>query len=163
MIMAERSTEHTGVVEEGIALCRAGDWRRGVELLRSVAAAEGRQGELPGAFYSYLGFGVARFDRRYKEGLSLCQLAVKREFYNPENYLNLAQTYLLTGDRGGAISALRDGLKLDSQHEDLRELQRQLGFRREPVLPFLSRDNVLNRVLGKIRHTWGQGGAAAAD
>ena len=157
MTMAERRVEQTmdrqQIAHQGVALCRSGDWRRGMELLRSVASSEERSGELPAVFYSYLGFGVARFDRRYQEGLSLCRHAIKREFYNPENYLNLAQTYLLAGDRGGAISAIRDGLKIDSHHQDLRDLQRDLGFRREPVLPFLNRDNFLNRILGKLRHT----------
>jgi hypothetical protein len=163
VIMAEQSTEHQRIAQEGVALCRAGDWRRGMELLRSVASADDRSGELPGVFYSYLGFGVARFDRHYKEGLSLCQHAIKREFYNPENYLNLAQTYLLAGDRGGAVSAIRDGLKIDSNHQDLRDLQRDLGFRREPVFPFLNRDNILNRILGKIRHSLSPPGGSPGD
>jgi hypothetical protein len=151
--MAEHSTDLQRIAQQGIDLCRAGDWRRGMELLRAVASDEERSGDLPGVFYSYLGFGIARFDRRFKEGVSLCEHAIKREFYNPENYLNLAQTYLLVGDRGGAVSAIRGGLKIDSNDRDLRDLQRDLGFRREPVLPFLNRDNVLNRILGKIRHS----------
>ena len=73
-------------------------------------------------------------------------------FYQPENYLNLARTQLLANDRRGAVSAIQGGLKIDPHQEDLLELQRQIGVRREPVLSFLSRDNLINRILGRLRH-----------
>jgi hypothetical protein len=128
-----------------------------MELLRVVAADEGRQGELPSQFYSYLGFGIARFDRRYREGLRLCRHAVKRD-YQPENYLNLARTHMLVGDRKGAVRAVGAGLKVDPGYARLRELWRELGMRKRPVLGFLSRDHVINRILGKIRHSWSKTG-----
>lgn len=147
---------YSAIAEEGIALCRTGNWLRGMELLRTVAEDEGRHGELPSQFYSYLGFGVARFERRYREGLRLCRHAVKRD-YQPENYLNLARTYMLVGDRKRAVRAVSTGLKIDPSYPRLRELWSEMGMRKRPVLSFLSRDHVLNRVLGKIRHSWTQG------
>jgi len=145
--------KYSAIAEEGILLCRNGDWRRGMDLLRTVAADEGRHGKLPSQFYSYLGFGVARFERRYREGLRLCRHAVKKD-YQPENYLNLARTHMLVGDRKGAVRAVGAGLKIDPSYGRLRELWRELGVRKHPVLPFLSRDHVLNRFLGKLRHSW---------
>jgi len=154
MSRLEEQTELDSTAREGIALCRAGDWRRGVDLLRTVASKQQRSGELSGLFYSYLGYGIARFDHRYREGLRLCRHAVKKEFFHPENFLNLARTHLLAGDRRGAIRAIEEGLRIDPENEDLREYHKELGVRRRPVLRFLARDNVLNRILGKLRHTF---------
>jgi tetratricopeptide (TPR) repeat protein len=106
---------------------------------------------MPGLFYSYLGYGIARCQGKVKEGLKLCQHSIKVEFYEAENYLNLARTYMLDQDRGGAVQAIRKGLKVDSQNLELLALYRDLGIRSEPVLPFLSRDNILNQILGRIR------------
>lgn len=161
MTKSDQQGNRTLTAQAGIDMCRSGDWRRGVELLRSVAATEERGGDLPGLFYSYLGYGVARFDRRYREGLRLCRHAVKKEFYHPENYLNLARTHLLTGDRRRAMRAIADGLRIDPENRDLREYEGELGVRRQPVFPFLGRDNVLNRLLGKLRHSLS--GADPAD
>jgi monoamine oxidase len=88
------------------------------------------------------------------EGLKLCQHSVKVEFYQAENYLNLARTCLLAKDRKGAIRAVRGGLKIDPHHEALLALYQELGIRSEPVLPFLDRRNPLNQILGQIRHAF---------
>lgn len=114
---------------------------------------------MPGLFYSYLGYGIARYQNRVSEGLKLCQHSIKVEFYQPENYVNLARTYLLSNDRSGAVKTVRSGLKIDPQNPDLLELYRDLGIRKLPVLSFLSRSNPLNRFLGSLRHTF-RGGPA---
>jgi len=93
-----RHTRRVGEMSARIA-AEIGWPAREIDLLRRVADAKDPGIELPGLFYSYLGFGVARFDRRVREGLTLCEHAVKREFYQPENYLNLARTHLLAGNR----------------------------------------------------------------
>ncbi len=152
MALMERDFDVLNVTREGIELCRQGSWRQGLDLLRRVAEADDRNADLPGLFYSFLGFGIARFDRRVREGIALCEHAVKREFYQPENYVNLARTYLLTGDRRRATDAVRDGLRIDPEHRELTDLICELGVRRRPVLPFLGRGNPLNHVLGRLRH-----------
>jgi hypothetical protein len=138
--------------ERGIDLCRRGEWDLGVGLLMQVAAETGGR-SLPSLAYSYLGYGIARGERRrIDEGLKLCRHAVKIEFFQPENYLNLARTCILAGERGPAVRALKDGLKIDPRSEEMLTLQRELGVRRGPVLSFLSRDNPVNRTLGWLRH-----------
>ncbi len=152
MALIERDFDALGITQEGIDLCRQGSWRQGLDLLRKVAEADDRSTELPGLFYSFLGFGIARFDRRVREGIALCEHAVKREFYQPENYVNLARTYLLIDDRRRATDAVRAGLRIDPDHRELSELIAELGIRRPPVIPLLSRRNPLNHLLGKVRH-----------
>lgn len=142
--------EISDTLGRALAQCRAGDWDGGLYHLGQVAESEER-GSLPGLFYSYLGYGIARCQGRVKEGLKLCQHSIKVEFYESENYLNLARTCLLDKDRGGAVQAIRKGLKVDPQNLELLALYRDLGIRAEPALPFLSRNNLINRILGRIR------------
>ncbi|HVR97137.1 MAG TPA: hypothetical protein VMW27_11020 [Thermoanaerobaculia bacterium] len=143
--------EIAGALHRGIDCCRRGDWDQGLLYLGRVAEASDRSA-LPGLFYSYLGYGIARCQNRVAEGLKLCEHSVKLEFYQPENYLNLARTCLLGKDRAGAVRAIRRGLKIDSQHPELLILYRELGMREAPVLPFLDRGNPLNQILGRIRY-----------
>jgi len=140
-----------GLVARGIDFCRQDDWERGLAILGHLAQAA-EKSALSGLFYSYLGYGIARCERRVEEGKKLCQHAIRIEFYQPENYFNLARTQLLGNDRRGAVSAIFKGLKIDPNSLELLTLQRELGVRRGPVIPFLSRDNPLNRLLGRLRH-----------
>lgn len=137
------------VLERGLAACRRGDWDRGLADLGRLADL---QTELPAVFYSYLGYGVALREKRIRDGIRLCQHAVKLEFYQPENYLNLARTYLLADNRRKAFEAVSKGLQMDRGNRELRGLLQQMGARRRPVIPFLSRDNPVNRFLGRVRN-----------
>jgi hypothetical protein len=145
--------EISDTLGRALALCRAGDWDGGLYHLGQLAQTG--ESAMPGLFYSYLGYGIARCQGKVKEGLKLCQHSIKVEFYESENYLNLARTCLLDRDRGGAVRAIRGGLKVDPQNLDLLALYRDLGVRQEPVLSFLSRTNVVNQVLGRIRSMFG--------
>ena len=104
--MTETSMNETSVsklqqaAQRGIDLCRAGNWKAGMEILGNIAEADRQGTELSGLFYSYLGYGIARYERRGKEGLALCQHAIKVQFYEPENYVLLARVYLLRRRRG---------------------------------------------------------------
>lgn len=137
--------------EMGIEKCRVGNWRDGMVDLGWVAERNHSEVELPGAFYSYLGYGIARLEKKYREGIQLCQHAIKLQVYEPDNYMNLARVYLLTQNREKAHRALMRGLALDSNHAGLRRVWREIGQRRKPPLSFLSRDNPINLVLGKLR------------
>lgn len=136
----------------GIELCRAGDWRDGLYWLGLAAGAEVRGTSLPSLFYAYLGFGVARYQGKKHQGLKLCRHALELEFYQPENYLYLARTYLLLGDRRNANDVIERGLQIDATNESLVRLRSELGQRLPPVFPFLARGNPLNRAVGRLRH-----------
>jgi hypothetical protein len=114
-------------------------------------AEEGKEG-LPGLFYSYLGYGIAMRDRRVRDGLKLCRHSIEVEFFQAENYVNLARTYLLARDRKGAVKTVRAGLKIDRNNQALIVLYKELGIRSRPVLPFLDRSHPLNVFLGRVRH-----------
>jgi hypothetical protein len=144
------STELLNTLRRGIDCCRRGDWNEGLRHLGQIAE-QGDTG-LPGLFYSYLGYGIALREQRVREGLQLCRHSVKVEFYQADNYLNLARTCLLARQRSGAVRAVLDGLKIDPNHPGLLALRKQLGTRGQPVLPFLDRGHALNQLLGRLRH-----------
>jgi len=139
-------------MRDAIDRCRRGAWREGLPALARIAEQEARPGGLPALVYSYLGYGIALRQQRIADGLKLCQHAVKMEFYQAENYLNLARTQMLADQRRGAVRSLSEGLRIEPDNEQLLELQRELGWRRRPVLSFLSRSNPINALLGRLRH-----------
>ena len=136
--------------------CRKGNWDQGLPYLGLLADSADRS-SLPGLFYSYLGYGIALRQQRVDEGLKLCKHAIKIEFFQAENYWNLARLHLLKKDRKNAVRAVRDGLKVDPNSAELLVLQKELGMRKLPVLSFLSRNHPLNRILGSIRHKFSGG------
>ena len=140
------------VVEKGLERCRKGDWELGLDLLRKAARKEEKESTLPSLYYSYLGYGAARFDGARKDGLALCKHAIRMDDGEPENYMNLAKVCLLAGDRRQAVAAVQRGLKVDPRFLPLVALRHRMGFRRKPVIPFLSRDAWINRRLGERRH-----------
>jgi hypothetical protein len=146
------SAEVAEALKLGIDCCRRGDWNEGLRHLGRIAEKEEAAGGLPGLFYSYLGYGIALRDRRVREGLKLCRHSIEVEFYEAENYLNLARTCILARDRKKAVQAVRGGLKVDRHNPQLLALYKELGIRSLPVLPFLDRTNPLNQLLGRLRH-----------
>jgi hypothetical protein len=84
-----------------------------------------------------------------KEGLALCQAALKADRHAPEVYYCLAQLYVLANARKQAWEAVRHGLSYGPTHADLRRLEKEMGKRSKPVVPFLHRDNPINVRLGR--------------
>lgn len=142
----------TETFREGIRACRRGNWRTGLRLLTPLAQQEERSGKLPGFFYSYLGHAIARCEGRKHVGLELCRHAVQAQPFQPVNHLNLARTYLLIGNRRLALKSMNEGLAIDPTHRELLALGEEMGVRRPPPLPFLPRQNLLNRWLGRLTY-----------
>ena len=84
-----------------------------------------------------------------KEGIALCQTALKSDRRAPEAHYCLAQLYLLAGARKQAWQTLLEGLTHGSTHAGLLQLREQMGVRGSPLVPFLERGNPLNVRLGK--------------
>lgn len=87
--------------------------------------------------------------RSVREGLVLCQAALKADRRSPEVYCCLTQLYLLSRSRRHAWEALELGLSYGPKHPDLRRLETEMGVRGKPVVPFLHRDNPINVRLGR--------------
>lgn len=145
--------DSTDTLVLGIRACTQGEWRDGLTYL-SQLDQKALEGQLPGLFYSYFGHAVARCEGRKQDGLAMCLHAVEIQPFQPENYLNLARSYLLVRERRKAIHALRRGLTFNPSHSGLLAFQRQLGIRRRRPIRFLARDNPFNRLLGRLRARW---------
>lgn len=136
----------------GVELCRAGKWQEGMAYLAKVTRRGELSDTLPGEFYTFLGYGLARYKKKHREGLKLCRYGVKKQPHQPDNYLNLARVYVLQRNRRLAVKSLERGMAVDSSHAGLREFRDEIGYRLRPVIGFLPRKSAINKWLGKRRY-----------
>jgi tetratricopeptide (TPR) repeat protein len=110
---------------------------------------------------SYFGCLQSIVDRKYRSGIDACRKALglfkAPDAYSagiiyPILYLNLGRAYLAAGRKEEAIDAYQKGLRYDRSHFELKKEQRLLGIRKQPVVPFLSRSNPINKYIGIILH-----------
>jgi len=87
-----------------------------------------------------------------KEGIEICHRALNSDRRNPEIYLSIARLQLQAGSRKKAVEAIERGLSFSSQHRELHALQKQIGQRQQPPVPFLPRNSPVNVKLGKLFH-----------
>ncbi len=139
---------------EGIDLCRSDRFEEGFAVLESVFFQKDLPESLPGGFFSYFGLGTAALRGRYRESVHYCKKGIELDVAEAEGYLCLARVHSYFGSRQLALAAIHAGLKACGKNEDLVALRKEMGTRRRPVIPFLSRDHRLNRVLGMWRHRW---------
>ncbi len=108
---------------------------------------------------SSLGWLQADIDKRYKSGLAACRKAIAlfrtadrqaAERVYPFLYLNLGRAYLAAGMKKDAVESFRKGLLYGPGNAELKREMRLLGVRKTPPIEFLSRANVLNRIIGKL-------------
>lgn len=133
-------------------------YRRGLEALdtdsREDALGHFRAAhrlEPSSALYaSHYGLALGLAERRLDRALELCRAAAKREFFNPVHYHNLARLHLALGFKAEGIRYLRRGLMIDPANAGIIDEMRALGVRRRPPLAFLRRQNLLNRVIGRL-------------
>lgn len=87
-------------------------------------------------------------------GVALCEEAIRkvRSDATAEMYWCVARAYLTVRYRAQAVAALRSGAAVDPEHGGIHEMLTELGIRRPPVVPFLSRGNLFNKYLGMLRH-----------
>jgi tetratricopeptide (TPR) repeat protein len=134
--------------KEGVALLKNGYPQRALARLRRAFETEKHN-----PFYlSFLGLSIARAERKWDQACELCEIAVQLRRQEAQFYLKLAEVYASAGRRTKALDTLDAGLALFGEDERLKHARSRLEKRRSPVLPFLGRENLLNRKLGKLRH-----------
>jgi tetratricopeptide (TPR) repeat protein len=105
---------------------------------------------------SWYGLTLVLVERNSSLGLVLVDAALRAAGPDPVLLLNSARVALALAQRERAARAVTRGLELWPDDPRLLAARQAMGTRRPPVLPFLSRSNPLNRVLGRIRHRWSQ-------
>ena len=82
-------------------------------------------------------------------GLELCRDAARSELHDADVFLNLAQAEWYFKNRRNTIKALDKGYVIDHCHPGIRKMRTELGIRQKQPIPILSRDNFLNKSIGK--------------
>jgi Flp pilus assembly protein TadD len=103
-------------------------------------------------YLSFVGVSLARAERKWTPALKLCESALSMKRNEPQIYLNLAEVYMSAGRREEALMTLDRALASLGRDARIERARKNLGSRRSPVLPFLDRQNILNRGLGILRH-----------
>jgi len=136
----------------GVEALESGKGLQAMALFEAAIELERRYGvDRPQARYlSYYGLCLGTEGGRHREGVRFCREATQLEFYNPDLYLNLGRVLLGAGDRRAAYAALADGYRLQPGHPAIVREMKRMGLRRRPPIPFLSRTNPLNVLIGRI-------------
>ena len=102
-------------------------------------------------YFSYLGLAMAAGGINWDAAEEMCLQAIKMRRAQAELYLNLAEVYRLAGKRADAIETLTSGMVMTKRDKRIAQALNRYGRRRSPVIPFLERDHILNRGLGRLR------------
>jgi predicted Zn-dependent protease len=131
---------------EGVALLEQGRARDALERLSRAY----RDNPDSARCQSYYALALALAKGEFLEAAELARAAVRREFYNPDLYMNLARIYLAHDFKAEAVRILRRGMMIDPRNRRIVRALESLGLRRRPPLPFLPRGHTLNRLLGMV-------------
>ncbi len=130
--------------EKGVRTAENGNWLAALACFEKIVLPDGNPAAL-----SYLAVCIARERGQFIKAEGYCREAIGREPENPVHYLNLGRVFLVQGKKVEAIRVFREGLGHGVDKRIIDELNR-LGTRRKPVIPFLGRDNPINKYLGII-------------
>lgn len=140
--------EHTrSLFDEGRAALEASRLEDAVSLLRRANELAPRHAGIRSSF----GLALALGEDDFEAARALCEEAARQEFFDPAHSLAIARVYLHFGRKAEALRYLRRGAMIAPGHPLLVDALAGLGRRRSPVLPFLPRRHVVNRVLGAAR------------
>lgn len=134
--------------KHGVALLNNGYPELAMVRLRRAFESE-RQNPI---YVSYLGLSIARAERSWDQALELCEIAVQLNRDEAQLYLNLAEVYASAGRRAKALGTLDAALELFGEDERIINARSRVEKRRSPLIPFLTRENFLNRKFGQWRH-----------
>jgi tetratricopeptide (TPR) repeat protein len=105
-------------------------------------------------WHSRLGFCLAKQRGQLTKAFELCSSAIDHDPGNPLHYLYLGKVHLVAGNTYEALQAFRQGMILGGSPE-LERMLETIGTRKPPVISFLSRDNLLNKIMGIILARFG--------
>jgi tetratricopeptide (TPR) repeat protein len=167
VLAASGTDDPVEFVRLGIVAAKSGKYERGLIFLteaynRLTQRLEQKEaigedtavsrGAVPANALSYYGLCLALHKGHYKEAARFCELAIAAERDEGGHYLNLARVWQHGGNRKKAVEAIERGLTTSPRYTALQKFRDQVGLRSQPVLSFLTRDDPLNKALGKLRH-----------
>ena len=105
-------------------------------------------------YCSYLAICLAKEKGEFRRAVSLCKEAIKNDPKNSSHFLNLGRIQLLANQKKDAIRVFHIGLRCGDNRHIKAELNK-FGMRRLPPIPFLVRENPINKFLGKLTYKLG--------
>jgi Flp pilus assembly protein TadD len=102
-------------------------------------------------YVSHLGYCIGMLGN-IEGGEKMCRRAAQLAPAVPIVLVNLGKILVDTGRRQEARKLFAQAYRIDNTHSPAALELSRLGVRRQPVIPFLDRGNVLNKYLGKLRH-----------
>lgn len=142
----------TVILKDGVSLMRSGDHAKAIRKFEEVYKSDSLPKPISGL--SYYGYLIAKIRKQYREAIDMCERAVRERGDDPAHWANLAEVYMMANRRVKAVSTIDEALKRFPRTKLLLDIREWMGKRRPPVIPFLGRDNVVNQILGHMRHTW---------
>ncbi|HHJ34492.1 MAG TPA: hypothetical protein ENJ87_01890 [Gammaproteobacteria bacterium] len=100
-------------------------------------------------------YGLAQVLNADENGLLLCRDAASNEVFDGEVFLNLACAEWYSENRKRAVDAIRHGVKIDADNEQLNRACARLDCRKKCCFSFLPREHKLNRLFGRLRRNPG--------
>ena len=95
-------------------------------------------------------YGLAQVLNANKNGLLLCRDAASNEVFDGEVFLNLACAEWESKNRKRAVDAIRHGVKIDAENNQLNHACAKLDCRKKCCFSFLPRSHKLNRLFGRM-------------
>jgi predicted Zn-dependent protease len=150
----------TAPVQDGAEAAAAYEEGRAAFAARDLDAAHGafqrahRRATGDPRYMSWYGVTLVLVEKNWNLGVVLCEQALRQSGPDPDLLLNQARVHLALNQRERAVRAILRGLVLWPDDPRLAAARDAIGTRRPPVIAFLSRNNPLNRLLGRIRYRW---------
>jgi tetratricopeptide (TPR) repeat protein len=142
--------EAVAALEEGLRRFREGDPEGAHEKFGQAY----RRAPSDPRIQSWYGLTLVLVEKNSNLGVVLVDGAVRGTHPDNDLIINQSQVAMALGQRMRAVRALERGLAISPGQPELIAAREALGRRKRPVVPFLSRRNWLNRVLGRFQHGW---------
>ena len=84
------------------------------------------------------------------EAITICRNLVSKCPYDADVCLNLARAEVFINNRKEALQVIDAGLAFSAHHDGLNAFKNKLGVRGCRIVPFLSRNNLVNVALGRL-------------
>ncbi len=95
-------------------------------------------------------YGMVQVLNDHENGLLLCRDAASNEVFDGDVFLNLACAEWYSENRKRAVNAVRHGVKIDADNQQLNRACARLDCRKKCCFRFLPRSHHLNHFVGRL-------------
>ncbi len=140
-------------LQSAYALLKAQDYKAAERAYKKVLDSIGEHDDRYNLVLSAYGLSqVLKSDdaASKQNGLLQCRDAANNESIDGDVFLNLACAEWTSNNRKRVIDALRQGIKIDADHQRLNNACLKLGCRKRCCFNFLPRSHKVNRFFGRL-------------